>query len=67
MPKKINEVPIWLIVSVAVAITVLSYCVYTPPAKGQDRICETVCEIDGWGRRVCKTVCRDNELSFIDQ
>ena len=67
MTHRDKQVPWWVAALVLVTVMVLSYWVYTPKAAGQDRICETVCEIDGWGRQVCKTVCRDNELSFMYQ
>jgi hypothetical protein len=62
MFKDPGEVPVWVVIVVALSIFLLSWIVYSPTAKGDDTVCETVCWIDGWGRRVCETRCRSNDL-----
>jgi len=57
-----NVPPNWAIIFVAAGIMVLSWLVYANRAGADpDRICKTVCWIDGYGQRVCETRCQDNE------
>jgi len=61
-----DDVSVWVVIVVAIALFLLSAVIHTSTAKG-DTVCETVCWVDGWGRRVCETRCRDNDLAAEEE